>query len=167
MAITVRPNPTTLAWSNFTTVSTLSGNEDAHIDFNFVIPNRPLRRVGGNFMLAETFEIGVSPIAKVKQGANQTAALLAHEQGHYDIAIAVAWALAADLQTLSAASQGALSTALTTTFNLHRTTRMAAVQQGYDTATGSSQNAAQQAAWLTAIATALTSHASTLQGLPL
>src|SRR5690349_21382619 len=117
MAITVRPNPTSLAWSNFTPVGTLPGNEDAHIDFNFVIPTRPPRQVNGNWMLAETFEIGVSPIAKVKNSATQTADLLAHEQGHYDIAICVAWALAADLQALSASSQAALGNLLTTTFN--------------------------------------------------
>ena len=41
-------------------------------------------------MMAETFEIRVSPNAKVLQGASQTANLLSHEQGHYDLGILVA-----------------------------------------------------------------------------
>lgn len=168
MAITVTPNPVSLSWSNFTPVSTLPGNEDAHIDFNFVVPTRPPRQVGSNWMLAETFAIAVSPVAKVKTSATQTAALLAHEQGHYDIAILVARALAADLQALSAPTQAALGQALNTTFNLHRTTRMGAIQSQYDTSTNHSQNTAQQSAWETAISTAMSSgSATTLQGLAL
>jgi len=167
MAITVRANPVSLAWSNFTVVQSLAGNEDAHIDINFGIPSRPPRRDGSNWMLAETFEIVVSPVAKVKRSANQTTDLLEHEQGHYDIGIAVAWALAADLENLSAPSQGELSRQLTSTFNLHRQTRMSAVQQRYDLETNHSQNAAQQTAWETAIANALSTQASSLRGLDL
>jgi hypothetical protein len=167
MAITVRANPVSLAWSNFTVVHALAGNEDAHIDINFVIPTRPPRRVGSEWMLAETFEIVVSPVAKVKQSANQTADLLAHEQGHYDIGLAVGWAMAADLQSLSAPSQAELGRQLTSTFNLHRTTRMAIVQQRYDTETNHSQNTAQQSAWETAIANAISTKASSLRGLDL
>lgn len=167
MAITVRANPVSLAWSNFTPVHTLVGNEDAHIDLNFVIPTRPPRRVGGNWMLAETFEMAVSPVAKVKRSASQTGDLLAHEQGHYDIGIAVAWALAADLGSLSAPTQAELSRQLTTTFNLHRSTRMGVIQRRYDLDTNHSQNTAQQAAWETDIANAIHTKASSLRGLPL
>lgn len=167
MAITVRANPTTLAWSNFTVVAALTGGEDAHIDINFVIPTRPPRRVGSNWALAETFEIVVSPVARVLRTAAQTADLLSHEQGHYDIGICVAWALAADLQTLTAPNPGQLGQQLNTVFNLHRTTRMGAVQRQYDLDTNHSQNTTQQARWDTAIRAALSSKASSILTHPL
>jgi hypothetical protein len=167
MAITVVANPTALAWSNFSPVDSLAGDEDAHIDFNFVIPNRPPRHAGGSWSLAETFEIAVSPIARVLRDAAQTDALLEHEQGHYDIALAVAWAMAADLQALSARTPAALSQALSAAFNLHRRARMAVVQHRYDADTRHSRDTDRQTAWETAIANALTTHASTLNGLPL
>ena len=54
MAITVVPNPVNLQWSNFRPVPNLP-NEDAHIDIDFNVPNRPFRRVNGRIMMAETF----------------------------------------------------------------------------------------------------------------
>lgn len=167
MAITVRANPTTLTWANFTVVSALAGSEDAHIDINFVIPTVMPRQVGSNWMLAETFEIVVSPAAKVKRSASQTAALLSHEQGHYDIGLAVGWAMARDLQSLSAPTRAALGQQLTTAFNLHRTTRMGAVQQQYDQDTNHSQNTPQQSRWDTAIRNELSNKSGTLCGLSL
>ncbi|MFW5810229.1 MAG: hypothetical protein ACOCWY_01340 [Thermodesulfobacteriota bacterium] len=86
MAITVSPNPVNLQWINFRTVPNLP-DEDAHADISFNVPNRPFRRVDGQFMIAETFQIGVSPEAKVVEGASQTAELLSHEQGHYNLGI--------------------------------------------------------------------------------
>jgi hypothetical protein len=167
MAITVRANPTTLTWANFTGVANLAGNEDAHINIDFDIPSVPPRQVGSNWMLAETFEIVVRPVAKVKNSATQTADLLSHEQGHYNIGIAVGWAMASDLQSLSAPTRAALGQQLTTAFNLHRTTRMGAVQQQYDQDTNHSQNTPHQSRWDTAIRNELTNRSGTLCGLSL
>ena len=72
MAITVSPNPVNLQWSNFRTVPNLP-DEEAHVDINFNVPNRPFRRVDGQFTMAETFQIGVSPEAKKVQGASPMA----------------------------------------------------------------------------------------------
>ena len=146
MAITVAPNPVNLRWSHFSPVASLPG-EDAHIDINFNIPNRPFRRVGGQFMMAETFQIGVSPVARVVRGASQTAELLSHEQGHYDLGILVAWAMARDFMQLQAASPGALATAITNCFNQHKNTRMRPIQQKYDRDTNHSRNRQQQQRW--------------------
>ncbi len=104
MPITVIPTPASLGWTNFSPVRALSNGEDAHIDPGYEVQNRPLRRVGGQFLLAETFELRVHPRARVLRTANQTADLLAHEQGHYDIGILAARALARDLATISAAT---------------------------------------------------------------
>ncbi|NEX20827.1 DUF922 domain-containing Zn-dependent protease [Thiorhodococcus mannitoliphagus] len=146
MAITVAPNPRTLQWRNFREVPSLP-DEDAHIDIDFSVPNRPFRSVNGRFRMAETFQIGVAPVATVRRGASQTSALLAHEQGHYDIGILVAHAMARDFMALEADSVGELSTAIRDCFNRHRQTLMRPVQQKYDLDTNHSQNAVQQQRW--------------------
>ena len=146
MAITVVPNPVNLQWSNFRSVPNLP-NEDAHIDIDFNVPNRPFRRVNGRIMMAETFQIGVSPDAKVVRGASQTADLLSHEQGHYNLGILVAWALAHDFMQLQAANSAALASACRTCFNLHKNTRMRPIQQRYDRDTNHSRNHQQQQRW--------------------
>ena len=146
MAITVAPNPVSLQWSNFRTVPSLP-NEDAHIDINFNVPNRPFRRVNGQFMMAETFQIGVSPDARVVRGASQTAELLAHEQGHYDLGVLVAWAMARDFMRLQAATPAALASAAGTCFNRHKNTLMRPIQQKYDRDTNHSRNRQQQQRW--------------------
>ena len=109
----------------------------------------------------------MSPIAKVRSGTGQTLALPAHEQGHYDIAIAAAWALARDMERLSAAELPALKSQLVGLFTLHRGSRLSAQQKVYDAETLHSQNSANQVIWQAAIAAALKTGASTLQGLPL
>ncbi|MBK1722458.1 hypothetical protein [Thiocystis violacea] len=146
MAITVSPNPRTLQWSNFREVPSLP-DEDAHIDINFSVPNRPFRSVDGRFRMAETFQIGISPVATVRRGASQTGALLSHEQGHYDIGILVGHAMARDFMALEAATVGELTTAITNCFNRHRQTLMAPIQHKYDLDTGHSQISAQQQRW--------------------
>lgn len=164
MAITVRPNPAQLSWANFTPVPTLPEPRNAVIDFSFNVQNRPVRNTGGVFQLAETLEITVSPrVARVLRTGSRTPALLAHEQGHLDIALCVAWALAAQLQTLSAPDQGALRTALNNAYSVHVDDRLRRVQEGYDLWTNHGRDAAQQTMWLSAIATALSTHAATLQ----
>ena len=146
MAITVTPNPVNLTWSNFMTVSYLP-DEDAHVDINFSFPNRPFRCLNARFMMAETFQIGVSPVATVVQGASQTADLLSHEQGHYDIGRLVAWAMARDFMELTAANPAALNTAIRTCFNQHKDTRMRAIQQKYDRDTRHSREPYEQQRW--------------------
>jgi hypothetical protein len=146
MAITVAPNPVNLTWNHFTYVSYLQ-DEDAHVNINFNVPNRPFRRVGDRFMMAETLQIGVSPVATVVQGASQTADLLSHEQGHYDLGILVAWAMARDFMELTAANPAALTTAVRTCFNQHKDTRMSAIQQKYDRDTKKSRDPIEQQRW--------------------
>ena len=76
MAITAIANPTRLQWSNFTASSALPAGEDAHINPRFDVPNRPIRRVGTQFMLAETFQITVTPVARVRPVAAPLAMLI-------------------------------------------------------------------------------------------
>ena len=85
MAITAAASPPSLEWRHFTPSAGVPAGEDAHIDPHFDVPTRPLRQVGGQFMLAETFQITVTPVARVRPDTSQTATLLAHEQGHYNM----------------------------------------------------------------------------------
>ena len=168
MPISVVPNPVTLAWSNFSPARSLPNHEDAHIDPAFDLQNRPIRRVGSQYMLAETAELRVHPRARVLRTANQTADLLAHEQGHYDIGILAARVLARALETLSASSPATLKTLATDAFTLHTITRLGPIQVAYDTDTNHSRNAQEQQRWDGLISAALASgNASQLNNLAL
>jgi len=161
MPITVVPHPVSLGWSDFSPVRALSNNEDAHIDPGYEVENRPIRKVGSHWMLAETLELRVHPRARVLRSASQTDELLAHEQGHYDIGILAARALARDLATIGAATPAALKHALDAAFDLHTRTRLGPIQQAYDHDTNHSRNAQEQQRWARLIAAALASTSAT------
>jgi hypothetical protein len=155
MTITAVANPTSLEWRHFTPSAAIPAGEDAHIDPRFDVPNRPLRQVDGQFMLAETFQITVTPVARVRPGTSQTATLLAHEQGHYDIGLLAARVMARDLQNLRAPNRAALATALQNCFTLHTVTRLGTIQQRYDSDTAHGTNHQQQQRWETSIRSCL------------
>jgi hypothetical protein len=168
MPITVVPHPIILSWSDFTPVRALSNHEDAHIDPGYEVQNRPLRRVGSQYMLAETLEVRVHPQARVLRTANQTADLLAHEQGHYDIGILAGRALAVDLAALSADTPAKLKDLADQVFMLHRLTRLGPIQHTYDNDTHHSQDVQEQQRWFQMIATAMASASATsINNLPL
>ena len=168
MAITTAASPARLEWPLFIPNAALPAGEDAHVDPRFGVPTRPPRQVGGQFMLAETFQITVTPVARVKPGISQTATLLAHEQGHYDIGLLAARVLARDLQNLQAPTQPALATALRDCFNLHTITRLGPIQQRYDADTAHGVNSQQQQRWETMIRTCLSDpNCSQINALPL
>jgi len=168
MPISILPTPVSLSWSDFSTVNSLSNHEDAHIDPGYEVQIRPLRRINNQFMLAETFELRVHPRARVLKTANQTSDLLAHEQGHYDIGILAARALAADLASLSAKTPSELSRLASDTFTLHTHTRLGPIQHAYDHDTNHSQNTQEQQRWSQMIATALANASATsINNLPL
>jgi hypothetical protein len=168
MPITAGADPATLEWRHFTEVPSLTVGEDAHIDMNFEIPNRPIRRVDGQLALNDNFVVRVTPRARVKRGANRTAALLAHEQGHYNIGFLAARTMARALEALRAPDQATLRQLLEACFRLHTNTRLAVIQARYDTDTGHGTNATQQTRWDTFIATCMGSATCTrINGLDL
>lgn len=168
MAITVVPRPVTVSWSDFSTVDSLPSDEDAHIDMGYEVENKNFRRVGGQFMVAETLEVRVKPLAKVLRSASQTDTLLAHEQGHYDIGILAGRALARELASLHAATPAALGLAMRSCFTLHTVTRLDPIQKKYDKDTGHGTNATEQARWAGLISAALGAVAAVqLDNLPL
>lgn len=155
MSIQVVPIPAQLAWPQFKVVDSIPHGEDAHTDLNFILPHTNFRLVSGKYMLADNLRMTVSPIIKVLKGANQTADLLAHEQGHYNIGILVGRAMARELEALSSASAQALATAASKAFDRHRLTLMPVVQDDYDTKTKHGLDPKEQTNWNGLIASGL------------
>lgn len=155
MSIQVVPIPAQLAWSQFKVVDSIPHGEDAHTDLNFNLPNRNFRMVGGQYMLADNLRMTVSPIIRVLKGANQTADLLAHEQGHYNIGILVGRAMARELETLSSANAHTLANTASKVFDRHRLTLMPVVQDDYDTKTKHGLDSKEQTNWNGLIASGL------------
>ncbi|MFN7922874.1 MAG: hypothetical protein U0Q16_22400 [Bryobacteraceae bacterium] len=168
MPISVKPdNASSLSWSNFTPVDSLTEDEDAHIDFTYDLSNKPFKKVDGKWALDDTAVLTVKPVAKVKKSATQTDTLLSHEKGHFNLAILVGRALARDLDGLLEANPATLKTKATTAFDLHRLTRGKAVQKKYDDDTNHSLNTAQQLTWDTEIAKCLKTPSDKILNQPL
>jgi hypothetical protein len=147
MGIRVIPSPMQLAWSLFREVDAIPDGEDAHTDINFTLGNRNFQHANGQYKLAADLTLTVSPIVRVLKGANQTADLLAHEQGHYNIGILVGRAMARELEKLSSPHPQTLASEASKVFDKHRLTLMPVVQHDYDTATDHSLERTQQARW--------------------
>lgn len=153
MAITVVANPMLLAWGNFTLSATRIADPndgtlvDAVTRFNFYFPALAPRTVNGQFALADPNLLKITPNAQVFTGVLQTAALLAHEQFHYDVGIVTARALARELMALRAPNLAALSTAMNAAFRLHLFTRAGLLQRRYDIDAAHGTQAHYQKVW--------------------
>jgi hypothetical protein len=173
MAVNVIANPINLSWSNFQVVDSspdLSGDEVAQIHPEMRLPpNIQVANSNGVFRL-NAFTIMVAPVPQdtiVLRSAAQTADLLRHEQGHYDLLILVAKALARDLGAATGSSAAALNTQVQTIQQTHNANAQA-IDAAYDTQTDHGKDSLQQTSWNQAIAAALGNPAaSTVRGLRL
>lgn len=168
MAIHVRASPVVLSWSDFTPVVTLPGKEEAHTKVGFTLENKNFVHKDGVYALADV-TLTVTPSVQVLKTANQTADLLSHEQGHYNIGILVGRAMARELEKLWDQDPKKLADAAGKVYDKHRLTLMKPVQDSYDGDADGSRNAAGQAKWDKLIADALGSATVvlTLNNLPL
>jgi hypothetical protein len=138
MAITVVANPTNLTWANFTPSANRIRDPndgtlvDAFTRFHFDLPDRAPRAVDGQFAMADPNVITITPDAHVFTGVLQTAALLSHEQFHFDVGILTARAFARKLMSLRGPNLAALRTALQNAAQLHFQTRAGLLQRRYD-----------------------------------
>jgi hypothetical protein len=168
--ISVVADPPRLTWSDFQTVESLSGSEDAHIGAEISFP-RPLRmeNVAGTYRLP-AFTITVAPEPTrtlVRRSAKGSAELLRHEQGHYDLVLLAARALARELAPLTASSATELSQRTQDCVAEH-TERAARLSQAYDRQTDHGRNAPAQARWSDRIGVARAAGAvDELDGMPL
>jgi hypothetical protein len=153
--------PAISAWGNFTRFATqiVDPNDGTLVDaltrFDFNLPALPPRMVNGQFAMADPNVITITPNAQVFTGVLQTAALLSHEQFHYDVGIITARALARQVMALRAANQAALATAVQNAAQLHFTTRARLLQRRYDLDTRHGTNAHYQKNWKDRMASCL------------
>jgi hypothetical protein len=168
--ITVRVDPPLLTWSVFRSVDSLPESEDAHIAAEMSFP-RPLRieRVDGVYRLPP-FTITVAPEptrTMVRRSAQRSAELLRHEQGHYDIVVLAARALARELGSTTAPSASDLSRSVEDCVAKH-TERAARASEAYDRGTDHGRSPDEQTRWSERIASALTAgNVEELAGMPL
>jgi len=168
--ISVVADPPRLTWTVFRTVDSLAGSEDAHIGAEISFP-QPLRMEhDGDVYRLPTFTITVAPEPSrtlVRASAKGSEELLRHEQGHYDLVLLAARALARELSTLTVSSATELSQLTQDSVDEH-TKRAARLSQAYDRRTDHGRNLAAQARWGERIAAALAVESvDDLDGMPL
>jgi hypothetical protein len=171
MRITVRADPERLTWSDFRRVDSVSGtSEHARIAAEMSFP-QPLRieRAEGEYRLPQ-FTITVTPQPArtvARRSVALSLALLRHEQGHYDIVVLAARALARELEGMTAGSAQELTRRVEDYVSKH-TDRAERLSEAYDRATDHSHDPAEQARWTERIDAALADgEATRLEGLPL
>jgi hypothetical protein len=168
--IVVRADPPRLTWSLFRSVDSLADSEDAHIAAEISFP-RPLRVesfAGGYRLPAFTITVAPEPSRTVvRRGAEGSAELLRHEQGHFDIVVLAARALARELASVSASSGTELSQRAEDGTAKH-TDRAADLSKAYDRQTDHGRDLAEQRRWSDRIDAALAMEAAEeLAGMPL
>lgn len=163
-----------LEWRDFVVVPVLHDPlarrpVDALTDFYVrLLGDEPVGAEGGGFRLAEDAVLRLAPLCRRVAGAPATAALLAHEQGHWDIAFLVGGSCARRLAGLHAGTADALREGVTGVLREHFVARNEAIQARYDRETGHGRDEATQRRWAAALSQALASNeAGTLEGLPL
>jgi uncharacterized protein DUF922 len=150
VAIKVVARPARLTWRNFKAVALIpDSDEEAQIAPETSLPARlhPLK-VKDKFRLPDlTITIVLkSSDTIVIRTADKTADLLEHEQGHFDLMILSARAMAADLEAIEADSVAELQSAVSDVQSTHGE-RADAVDKEYDRQTDHSRNVAQQRRW--------------------
>lgn len=161
MTITSFASPNTLSWDDFTPVAAKirdphDGTDvDALTQYDFFLPTRPARRDGAMFALDDSLVLLITPNCQVWTGVAQTAALLSHEQFHYDVGVVIARQAARHFNRLRALTEGGLLAALTSARILHFVTRNRLIQSRYDTDTHHGTSAHYQKIWKDRMATCL------------
>ena len=169
MAIFAFAMPPRLVWANYAPAAALvdpiDGTPvDAVTEYNFNLPSLPPRNVGGQLALADPMQLTITPNTRVRIGAPQTPALLAHEQLHYDVGICIARQVARELMRLREPTVAALATAMQRIVELHFHRRSRLIQRRYDIDSQHGTNAHFQRIWAHMITAALANPNSTQIG---
>lgn len=171
MAITVSATPATLTWANFTVtpnqiLDPADGTlVDAYTTFEYSIPNVSPVVNGGVFTIPDNLTIAITPRASVWSGVTQTAALLSHEQWHYDVATITGRAMCRELARLRGTSLADLRLKIQESIKLHFITRAGLLQKRYDLDTRHGTNAHYQKIWKDRMAATLANpNADTMGG---
>jgi len=170
--IAVRADPPRLSWSLFRRVDSIpASSEHARIaaEMSFPQPLKIERAPDGRYRLPP-FTITVAPEPTRTMARRSVAlpdALLRHEQGHYDIVLLAARALARELDTMTAPSAAELIRSVEDCVAKH-TARAERLSETYDRQTDHSHDGTAQERWTAQIRAALAAgEAAQLEGRPL
>lgn len=153
MTITSFASPNTLSWDDFIPVGAKirdphdGTSADALTQYDYYLPTRPARKDGAVFALDDSLILLITPNCQVWTGVLQTAALLAHEQFHYDVGVVIARQAARHFDRLRAFTEAGLGAALNSATVLHFVTRNKLLQSRYDIDTLHGTNAHYQKIW--------------------
>jgi hypothetical protein len=175
MTITVRANPVNLTWDNFRPVDSIpDADEDGEVaqvnpEVSFPQNIRPQQQSRGVFRLPD-FTVAVAPNVlntMVLNTANKTDDLLRHEQGHYNLLILVARAMARELQAATGTSAQDLGNQLQQIRTTHMN-RAQSIDSSYDTQTDHGRNTDEQTRWNNLISAAMANaNATEINGMSL
>jgi len=160
---TVVAIPAVLSWANFLTSPTkiLDPGDGSLVDavtkFDWALQNLPPIITNGVFTVPSGITITITPNCRVWTGVVQTAALLSHEQFHYDVGIMCARAFGRQIANLRGTSLSDLSTKINDAATLHFKTRARILQSRYDIDTRHGTQAHYQQIWKSRMTRALAS----------
>lgn len=151
MSIKVVVNPAKITWNLFRPVSFIPGTKEEaqiHSEIAPLVNLVPKKTVNGRYRLPDaTMNVGINRTdTLVLRAAKQTDDLLKHEQGHYNLLILVARALARELESIEAGTVAELVTKMQKAQTDHDT-RASAIDDAYDTQTQHSRSTTQQLKW--------------------
>lgn len=165
-------NPDSLGWGDFRTVENqIDGQYEAEGGFKSSSSGGfGYNKSGGKYqmVLNDDFRVKVWPDARIWKGAKKTAALLDHEDIHYQFAYVLARAMLNAMDALRKSKTSEFTHVVATMSRVHMVERAAALHKKYDKETDHGMNDAPQKRWKAALATCVADDtATTLMGLPL
>ena len=170
MTIRVVSRPARLSWRNFKSVGSIpDSDEEAQTAQEMIFPRISVKQVNGKFRLADfTVTVATQPAdTLVVRTADRSSELLDHEQGHFDLLVLAARAMALDLEKAEADSPEDLQQVLEEIKTTHGD-RAIAIDAEYDEQTRHNRDAVQQRRWRKLINDAMTAgNATQLAGMTL
>jgi hypothetical protein len=154
MAFRIGASPERITWMFARQVHHVPGNQLASTAVEFEIPQDVAKNVRGQYVLTGEW-IMIHPVVIYKQWSALTPQLLVHEQGHYDIGMLVARALARALDHVTGRSHHELRASVIHLRNQHVVRNMEAIQALYDKETNHGTDLNAQNTWNRNIAAAL------------
>jgi Bacterial protein of unknown function (DUF922) len=167
MAFQVSADPRKLPRWMMMPATQIEDNQLSHTDIAFDIPQAAHINDRRRFVLDDGWLV-IHPISTYLQGTQVSDDLLDHEQGHYDIGLLVARALAPELAALSALTAIELKHKIVAVRDKHKIYRMEAIHKRYDRETKHGTDGIAQTLWNGVIRITLAIPSPTsIMGLPL
>ncbi len=174
MGMTLVMNPSKLAWSNFTVVNSpiIENGErrSALVEFTYEYSSYTPVTKDGQLALPDDMKLTIEPEAKIwkdstaRTDRDKGAALLAHEQFHYDVAHVIGRVVLMKMWKLRARTEALLKAELELLLTLHFVTRAGLIQRRYDLDTRHGLDQHNQRHWLKLMSQTLANPSATMIG---